>query len=56
MSIPCGEWKRVNDPKCKERCGRSSVGYVISGPMFVCHQHARHHEANGEEIMRGGGW
>lgn len=50
--MTCGEFRRVHDRDCRERCGRKAVGYVVSGPMFVCHNHARHHELNGEQIVR----
>lgn len=52
MRVPCDETRRVHDRECRDLCDRRAVGYVVSGPMFVCHNHARHHEVNGEEIAR----
>jgi hypothetical protein len=54
----CESFRRERDPKCREKCGRKACGYVISGPMFVCHTHARYWRGQGEEInlIGGSGW
>ena len=55
MNYECEDWRHVHDRNNREKCGRRARWYVISGPMFVCANHRRHQESQGESCNPLGG-